>query len=82
MLSLLFNVVTHDYKLTKYYFAAASVGDLGHIWASYRFMGSEVFWNWREYNDMMFGNVVFSVVFLVMRVGTLRGWFGKIGRGQ
>ncbi|KAH3916643.1 hypothetical protein HBH56_061290 [Parastagonospora nodorum] len=81
MLSLLFTVVTRESKLTKYYLAAASVGDLGHMWANYRYMGSEVFWNWRGYNDMMFGNVVISAVFLVMRVGTLRGWFGTIGRG-
>jgi hypothetical protein len=81
LLSFLFTVVTREPRLTKYYLAAAAVGDAGHIWASYRFMnGSGVFWDWRAYNDMMVGNVVVSAVLWAMRMGTLGGVFGRVGR--
>jgi hypothetical protein len=77
LFSFLFTVVTREPKLTRYYLAAASVGDLGHIWASYRYMGSDVFWNWKGYNDMMIGNVVVSAVLWGMRMATLSGLFGR-----
>ena len=80
LLSLLFTVVTREARLTKYYLAAAAVGDLGHIYASYKVMGSAVFWDLGGYNDMMVGNVVVSAFLWCMRVGTLVGVFGKVGR--
>lgn len=41
-------------------------------------MGSEMFWDWNGYNDMMVGNVVVSAVLWGMRMGTLSGLFGRI----
>jgi len=80
MLSLLFTVVTRETRLTRYYLAAAAVGDLGHIYASYKVMGSEMFWDFGGYNDMMVGNVVVSAFLWVNRVLTLAGVFGRVGR--
>lgn len=79
LISLLFTVVAREPRLTKYYLVLASFGDLGHIWASYSGMPSEVFWDFGAYNDMMVGNVLFSVFLWVMRMGTLSGVFGEIG---
>jgi hypothetical protein len=81
LLSLLFTVVTREAKLTKLYLAAASIGDLGHIWASYAIMGGELFWDFGSYNDMMVGNVVVSAGLWGMRMATLGGVFGRVGRG-
>jgi len=80
MLSLLFTVVTRETRLTRYYLAAAAVGDLGHIYASYKVMGSEMFWDFGGYNDMMVGNVVVSAFLWVNRALTLAGVFGRVGR--
>lgn len=65
--------------MTRYYLAAAAVGDLGHIWASYKVMGSEMFWDFSGYNDMMVGNVIISAFLWVNRVATLGGVFGGGG---
>jgi hypothetical protein len=81
LLSLLFTVVTRESRLTKCYLAAAAIGDLGHIYASYKFMGSDVFWDFSGYNDMMVGNVIFSVLLWCTRIATLGGAFGAIGVG-
>lgn len=80
LLSLLLTVATREASLTKYYLAAAAVGDLGHIYANYKFMGSEMFWDFSVYNDVMMGNVFLSVFLWCMRIGTLGGVFGRIGR--
>jgi hypothetical protein len=80
MLSILFTVVTREPRMTKYYLAAAGVGDLGHILASYKVMGSEMFWDFGGYNDMMVGNVIVSAFLWVNRALMLWGVFGKVGR--
>jgi hypothetical protein len=80
--SLLFTVVTREARLTKYYLVAAAIGDLGHVYANYKFMGNDVFWDFGGYNDMMAGNVLFSVFLWCMRMGTLAGVFGAVGGGS
>ena len=55
-------------------------GDMGHMWANYIGMGSEVFCNFDSYNEVMMGNVAITVVLWTMRVLTLSGAFGRIGR--
>ncbi|KAF2828781.1 hypothetical protein CC86DRAFT_368919 [Ophiobolus disseminans] len=80
MLSILFTIVTREPRLTRYYLAAAAVGDLGHIYASYKVMGSDMFWDFGGYNDMMVGNVIVSAFLWVNRTLTLLGMFGKAGR--
>lgn len=81
MLSILFTVVTREPRMTKYYLSAAGVGDLGHILASYKVMGSGMFWDFGGYNDMMVGNVIVSAFLWVNRALTLWGAFGEVGRG-
>ena len=53
---------------------------MGHMWANYIGMGSEVFWNFDSYNEVMMGNVAITVVLWTMRVLTLSGAFGRIGK--
>jgi hypothetical protein len=82
LVSLLFTVVTREAKLTKYYLVVAAIGDLGHIYANYKFMGNDLFWDFGGYNDMMAGNVLFSVFLWCMRMGTLAGVFGAVSGGS
>jgi len=80
MLSILLTVVTRESRMTKYYLVAAAIGDVGHIFASYKVMGSEIFWDFGDYNDLMAGNVFLGVFLFVNRLLTLSGVFGRIGR--
>jgi hypothetical protein len=73
-------VITRDANVTKWYLAMVAMGDLGHIYSNYMVMGPEVFWNYGEWNDMMWGNIGFSAFLHGNRVATLLGVFGKVGR--
>lgn len=55
------------------------VGDVGHLWANYKGMGGEVFWAWRDYNEVMVGNVWVTVFLLGNRLATVSGVFGRVG---
>jgi hypothetical protein len=79
-LAILCTVITRDVKVTKWYLGMVACGDLGHIYASYKVMGPQVFWDFAQYNDLMWGNIGFSAVLHVNRVATLLGLFGKVGR--
>tara|TARA_R110002003_G_scaffold113_3_gene9839 strand:+ start:37729 stop:38076 length:348 start_codon:yes stop_codon:yes gene_type:complete len=79
-LAVLCTAITREARVTKWYLFMVACGDLGHIYASYKVMGSEIFWNFSEYNDMMVGNVVVSAFLHVNRGLTLIGAFGRIGR--
>jgi hypothetical protein len=80
-LAILCTVITRDARVTKWYLFMVACGDIGHIYASYRVMESDVFWNFGGYNDMMIGNIGVSAFLHVNRILTLLGVFGKIGRG-
>lgn len=81
-LAILCTVLTRDARVTKWYLIILGICDLGHIYASYRVMGSDVFWDFQNYNDMMIGNIGFSAFLHINRVLTLLGLFGKIGQGS
>lgn len=67
-------------EITKRYLLAVAVADIGHIYATYRAVGSEFFLNFREWNDMVWANVGVVLFLLVNRMATLSGAFGKIAR--
>ncbi|KAF2687083.1 hypothetical protein K458DRAFT_361484 [Lentithecium fluviatile CBS 122367] len=73
-------LITREARVTKWYLGIIALGDLGHIYSSYRVMGPEIFWDYEKYNGMMWGNIAFSVFLHVHRVLTLLGVFGKLGR--
>jgi hypothetical protein len=80
-LALLCTVLTRDARVTRWYLLMVACGDLGHIYASYKVMGSSVFWDFSNYNDMMVGNVVVSAFLHMNRLATLLGVFGRVGGG-
>ncbi|KAF2019678.1 hypothetical protein BU24DRAFT_419299 [Aaosphaeria arxii CBS 175.79] len=78
-LAVLCTAITRDARVTKAYLLIIAVGDLGHIYSSYAVMGPKVFWEFGEYNDMMWGNIGFSAFLHVNRMATLLGVFGRVG---
>lgn len=72
-------VLTKDPGVTRYYLFFAACGDVGHLIANYAGMGSEVFWAWRAWNEVMWGNIAITVFLFVNRVATLGGVFGRLG---
>lgn len=80
-LAILCTVLTRDARVTRWYLFMVACGDIGHIYASYRVMGSDVFWNFGGYNDMMVGNIAVSAFLHVNRILTLLGVFGQVGGG-
>lgn len=79
-LNILCTAITHDVRTTRYYLMILACGDMGHMFVNYVGMGSEVFWNFDRYNEVMVGNVAITVVLWTMRVLTLSGVFGRLGR--
>lgn len=77
--AVLCTAITRNARVAKYYLFIIALGDLGHIYASYRVMGKETFLNFNEYNDMMWGNIGFSAFLHVNRGATLVGLFGRVG---
>lgn len=63
---------------TKAYLFAVALADYGHIYATYRGVGAEYFWNVGGWNDMVWGNVGVSGVLNVLRLATLVGAFGRV----
>lgn len=60
-----------------------ALADIGHIYSVYLGMtggegvGAGAFWDWRNWNDMVAGNVGASVFLCVNRIATLLGLFGS-----
>lgn len=69
---------TPNRDVTRWYLLALAVGDLGHIYAVYRGVGPEHFWNFAGWNDMTWGNVGVSAFLHLNRLLTVGGLFGKI----
>lgn len=78
--AVLCTVWTRDAGVTKGYLFIVACADLGHIYSSYQVMGPKVFWDFQNYNSMMWGNIGFSAFLHVNRGLTLIGAFGKVGR--
>lgn len=72
-------VLTKDSKVTKYYLVFAACGDVGHLAANYAGMGSAVFWAYREWNEVMWGNIAVTVFLFLNRLATVNGAFGTPG---
>ncbi|KAJ4305128.1 hypothetical protein N0V90_000658 [Kalmusia sp. IMI 367209] len=79
-LAILCTAITREGRVAKWYLLMVAVGDLGHIYSSYKVMGPETFWNFNEYNDMMWGNIGASAFLHVNRLATVLGVFGRVGR--
>jgi hypothetical protein len=79
-INVLCTAVTRDVRTTRYYLAILACGDVGHMYANYVGMGSEVFWGFGAYNEVMIGNVWITLFLWVNRLGTLSGAFGRLGR--
>jgi hypothetical protein len=80
LLSILAVFVSHEPRVVKWYLFIVAIGDVGHLYASYRGMGEEAFWDWNGYTNMMIGNIIFGVFLVSNRLLTLSGFFGRIGR--
>jgi hypothetical protein len=75
-------------KTVRGYLIIIAIADLGHIWAVYQGMshgrgGAAQFWDWRNWNDMIAGNVGASVFLCLNRVMTILGFWGRFkGEGS
>lgn len=62
----------------RWYLIAVAFADYGHIYASYRSLGAEVFWNPAEWNDLVAGAIGVSAVLNLARWLTVAGVFGPL----
>ncbi|KAK6950276.1 hypothetical protein Daesc_008602 [Daldinia eschscholtzii] len=69
---------TAQASVARWYLVAVALADYGHVWACYRGVGAEVFWDTAKWNDVLWGGVAGSLVLNVLRWGTLVGAFGEI----
>ncbi|OAX81031.1 hypothetical protein ACJ72_04633 [Emergomyces africanus] len=67
---------TSEPKVVRNYLIALAVGDLGHIYATYWFIGFDDLINVMEWNDLMWGNIGFTGILFVNRIAYLLGMFG------
>jgi hypothetical protein len=72
-------MLTKDPNVTNYYLMFAACGDVGHLAANYIGMGSVVFWAYREWNEVMWGNIAVTVFLFLNRMATVSGLFGAPG---
>ncbi|KAI2779018.1 hypothetical protein F4815DRAFT_446842 [Daldinia loculata] len=70
---------TSHASVARWYLVVVAFADYGHIWACYRGVGPELFWNTAEWNDMLWGGVGGSVALNVVRWFTVLGVFGALG---
>ncbi|KAF2115726.1 hypothetical protein BDV96DRAFT_492708 [Lophiotrema nucula] len=80
-IAILCTAITRENRVARVYLFIIACGDLGHIYSSYKAMGPEAFWNFNDYNEMMWGNIGVSAFLHVNRGLTLIGAFGRF-RGR
>jgi hypothetical protein len=80
LMAILALFISREPRVAKWYLFMVALGDAGHLYASYRAMGKDAFWDFEHYTDVMWGNVVFGVFLCSNRLLTLSGFFGRIGR--
>lgn len=73
---------TSNPTVPKGYLLAVALGDWGHVYAVYRGVGAQAFWDLGAWNAMMWLNVGVSAFLNVGRWMALGGVFGKIGEGR
>ncbi|KAK4239001.1 hypothetical protein C8A03DRAFT_14565 [Achaetomium macrosporum] len=69
---------SRDPATAKGYLFAVALADYGHIYATYRAVGAEVFFHTSLWNDMVWGGVAVSGALNVLRWLTLFGAFGRV----
>ncbi|KAI1090855.1 hypothetical protein F5B19DRAFT_461311 [Rostrohypoxylon terebratum] len=69
---------TSHRSIARWYLVAVALADYGHVWATYRGVGEQAFWNVSEWNDMLWGGVGVSAVLNVLRWLTVLGAFGRL----
>ncbi|OTA89658.1 hypothetical protein M434DRAFT_103424 [Hypoxylon sp. CO27-5] len=65
-------------SVARWYLIAVAFADYGHIWACYRGVGADVFWDVERWNDMLWGGVAVSAVLNALRWLTVLGAFGAL----
>lgn len=65
-------------EITYWYLVAVAFADFGHIYATYKGVGQDYFWNPAGWNDMVAGNVGVSAFLNINRWLTVLGVFGKM----
>lgn len=66
---------TPNRTVVRGYLASVALADLGHIFAVYRVVGADMFWDISQWNGMMFGSVGVSAFLHVHRLITLLGLY-------
>ncbi|ETN46432.1 uncharacterized protein HMPREF1541_00616 [Cyphellophora europaea CBS 101466] len=69
---------THAEVAKRYLFVVA-IADLGHIWGNYKGLGDQYFWEFAQWNDLIWGSVGVSAFLNINRWATLVGLFGRVG---
>ncbi|KAI1376701.1 hypothetical protein F4677DRAFT_417694 [Hypoxylon crocopeplum] len=69
---------TSDATVSRRFLVAVAFADYGHIWACYRGVGPDLFWDVSSWNDMLWGGVGVSLVLNVLRWLTVLGAFGAM----
>ena len=64
--------------IVRLYLFVVAVADIGHVWSHYRSMGDEFFWDFAQWNDLIWGSVGVSVFLNINRWATLFGLFGPV----
>lgn len=65
-------------EIARRYLIAVAFADLGHIYAAYKGLGHEVFWDLTQWNDVAYGNIGASAFLHINRWLTVAGLFGKL----
>jgi len=69
---------TRHPEIARRYLISVAFADIGHIYAAYRGLGPEVFWDLTQWNDMAYGNIGASAFLHINRWLTVVGLFGKL----
>ncbi|KAI1399597.1 hypothetical protein F4819DRAFT_410516 [Hypoxylon fuscum] len=64
--------------VARRYLVAVALADYGHVWACYRGVGAELFWDPSRWNDMLWGGIGGSLVLNAFRWLTVLGAFGAL----
>lgn len=69
--------VSSESRIARSYVLILVLADYGHIWATYKGIGYDMFMNPLAWNDTTAGNIGVSAVLNVIRIAYLLGLFGK-----
>ncbi|KAF3201085.1 hypothetical protein TWF106_003038 [Orbilia oligospora] len=69
--------VSNESRIARSYVFLLVLADYGHIWATYKGIGYDLFMSPLAWNDTTAGNIGASAVLNVIRIAYLSGLFGK-----